>query len=285
MKTKKQNSLIAVLTVTLVLFIAACKKDVSTVSPVAAKVTGIKLTANDKFGSIITDNNGRTLYFFAIDATGTSGCNGGCALTWTPYYVETPVIGTGLLATDFATTTRTDGSKQTTYKGWPIYYYSGDKNAGDVNGDAIGSTWFVAKADYTVMLANAQLVGKDGVQYTSLSKAGTEISQYITDPSGRTLYTFSPDKFNVNNYTKADFSNDAIWPIYSVNAVLSIPSILDKTQFAIITVFGKTQLAYKGWPLYYYGGDAAVRGSTKGVSVPVPGVWPIVNSNSTVAPF
>lgn len=285
MKTKKQNRLITVLAVILVLFSTACKKNAVVVSPVAAKVTGIQLTANTKFGSILTDNNTRSLYFFAIDATGSSGCNGSCALTWLPFYVETPVIGTGLLATDFATITRTDGSKQTSYKGWPMYYFSGDANAGDVNGDAVGTTWFVAKADYTVMLANAQLLGRDGVQYTSLSKAGTEISQYITDPTGRTLYAFSPDKFKVNNYTKADFSNDAVWPIYIVNSVLSIPSILDKTQFAIITVFGKTQLTYKGWPLYYFGADAAVRGSTKGVSVPVPGVWPITNLNSTVAPF
>ncbi|WP_299290628.1 hypothetical protein [uncultured Mucilaginibacter sp.] len=283
MKLNKQPRLATAIALVLVLFTTACKKTAT--SPTAPLVvTGVQLTANDKFGNVLTDNNGKTLYFFAMDVSGTSACNDGCALTWLPFYKDAPTIGTGLTATDFATITRADGSKQNTYKGWPIYYYTGDAKAGDVTGDGLEKLWFVAKADYTVMLGNAQLVGKDGVQYTSLSKPGKEISQYLTDAYGRTLYAFTPDKFKKNNYTKADFSNDAIWPIYKVDAVQSVPSILDKTQFDVITVFGKTQLVYKGWPMYYYISDNGVRGGTTGVSVPSPGVWPIVNLNSPVAP-
>ena len=50
-----------------------------------------------------------------------------------------------------------------------------------------------------------------------------------------------------------------------------------------IDVYGKTQLTYKGWPLYYFGQDAN-RGDNKGISFPAPGVWPIANTETTIAP-
>jgi predicted lipoprotein with Yx(FWY)xxD motif len=48
-----------------------------------------------------------------------------------------------LNANDFRTIRREDGKMQTTYKNWPIYYYSGDQNAGDTNGDGKDGLWVV----------------------------------------------------------------------------------------------------------------------------------------------
>lgn len=273
------------LAIILMICFASCKKDSSsTDNNTPAPVTGVMLNSSGNFGSIMTDNNGRSLYFFAIDANGSSGCTDGCAVLWPAFYKENPSIGTGLTASDFGVITRADGSKQTTYKGWPLYYYQNDTKAGDVNGDKIGNTWFVAKADYTVMLANTQLVGNNGTQYNSQMQPGQGITQLITDATGRTLYAFSPDKYNKNTFTKSDFSNNAVWPVYEMASIQSIPSVLDKTQFSVIDVFGKKQLVYKGWPLYYFGNDQMVRGSTKGVSVPQPGVWSVTNASTAVAP-
>jgi predicted lipoprotein with Yx(FWY)xxD motif len=42
--------------------------------------------------------------------------------------------------------------------------------------------------------------------------------------------------------------------------------------FASINLYGKHQLTYKGWPLYYFGGDTKIRGSTKGITIPTPGM-------------
>jgi len=282
MNTLRTKHLLIACTLLLSLFGASCKKssDDQTTGPIV--VTGIQLTNNSKFGSIITDNNGRSLYFFAIDANGSSGCTNGCLVAWPAFYKENPSVGTGLLATDFSVITRADGAKQTTYKGWPLYYYAGDSKTGDTNGDAVDNTWFIAKADYTVMLAQTQLVGNDGANYTSQGLAGTEQSQYITDANGRTLYLFTRDTFKANKFSNNDATHDAIWPMFNVAAIQSIPSILDKSQFDLITVFGKTQLTYKGHPLYYFGQDNAVRGNTKGVSFPTPGaaVWKITNSGT-----
>lgn len=286
MKTKKLNYALVTALAAIVMMGIACKKSSAPeVTNQPAAVTGLQLSSNAKFGTIITDNNGMAVYFFSKDAAAASTCVDGCAVTWPPFYKENPTLGTGLSATDFGVITRTDGTKQTTYKGWPLYHFANDKAAGDTNGDAVANLWAVAKADYTVMFGNAQLVGHDGAQYTETGIAGAVTSQYITDASGHTLYMFSRDTHNTNVFTKADLSNNAVWPMFEVSAVGSIPTVLgDKTLFTTITAAGKTQLVYKGHPLYLFGQDALTRGNTKGVSFPTPGaaVWKIANTNTVV---
>jgi predicted lipoprotein with Yx(FWY)xxD motif len=260
--------------------LASCKKSNETTSPTTPETPNpsLQLATSATFGSIFTDGNGKSLYFFAIDATGESGCSGNCAVTWPVYYAGSETAPAGIAAADLATITRADGTKQTTFKGWPMYYYAGDTKKSDLNGDGIGGTWFVAKPDYSVVFANKQLVGHDGKNYTADSKEGTGATLYMTDAAGRTLYAFAPDTFNKNNFTKADLSNNAVWPIFE-SEVLNVPSVLKKDFMVQINSVGKKQLTYKGHPLYYFGNDAR-RGDTKGVSFPAPGVWPVITLNT-----
>ena len=264
----------------------SCKKNSgnNTTTPPATNPTGVVLTSNSTFGNIITDNKGRALYFFFSDAGAGSACTGDCLVAWPAFYEDNLSIGTGLNAGDFGTITRSDGKKQSTFKGWPLYYFQSDAKPGDVNGDKVGNLWAVAKADYTVMVASGQLVGADGNNYTDQGVAGTGTSQYLTDPIGRTIYTFSKDVANTNTFTKSDLSNDPVWPMFQVSTIGSIPSVLSKDQFSIITVFGKSQLVCKGRPLYYFGQDNATKGSTKGVSFPTAGaaIWKVINSTTPV---
>jgi predicted lipoprotein with Yx(FWY)xxD motif len=282
MKTKSLSSYIVASLMVFVLLSTSCKKHNTDPVVPPVKVTGLQLTTNAKLGAIITDNTGKSVYFFSKDAAATSACVGACSVTWPPFYQATPTLGTGLSSADFGTITRTDGTMQTTYKGWPLYYYSLDVNAGDTNGDAFANFWAIAKADYSVMFSNAQLIGLDGAQYSDQGVAGAAVSQYLTDPAGRTLYMFSKDTHNTNTFTKADLSNNTVWPVNEVAAIGSIPTVFDKTLFTTISVYGKTQLVFKGHPLYQFGQDAATRGNTKGVSFPTPGsaIWKVVNSNT-----
>jgi predicted lipoprotein with Yx(FWY)xxD motif len=39
--------------------------------------------------------------------------------------------------------TRTDGTQQVTLDGHPLYHFSGDKAAGDTNGNGFGGIWHV----------------------------------------------------------------------------------------------------------------------------------------------
>lgn len=244
---------------------------------------GLQLVANTTFGTVLSDTKGRTLYFFANDADGSSNCNGQCEITWPAYYDADHTSNKDLNPEDIGVITRADGKKQSTYKGWPLYYYAPDNKVGDVKGDGVGGIWFAGKSDYTIMIANTQLIGADGNKYKDELTLGEGITPYFTNGSGRTLYAFTPDTFNKNTYTNEDFSNDAVWPIYKVEEIKSVPSVIKKDLFTVIDVFGRKQITYKGRPLYYFGQDAK-RGETKGISVPRPGVWPIVNLKTSEAP-
>ena len=242
----------------------------------------VKLSDNATLGKILTDAEGMSLYFFSKDQQGGSDCTGGCVDTWPIFHVEDLDLGEGLSAADFGEITRGDGSKQTTYKGWPLYYYNMDNAAGDTNGDDVNNVWYVAKPDYSLMYAREQLVGHDGNNYLDDYTVGDGETSYIVDIDGRTLYTFANDTNGQNNFTAADFSNNGVWPIAEIT-LDQVPSILDKDEFGTIDVHGRTQLTYSGWPLYYFGQDAE-RGDNKGVSFPAPGVWPIVNVDTPMAP-
>lgn len=257
--------------------LTACKQDTATTPLPDVQLNGTTL------GNVLTDQAGKTLYFFANDASGQSACAGPCLTVWPVFYKENPSLSTGLNAADFSTLTRADGSRQTAYRGWPLYYYQSDVKAGDVLGENVNQRWFVAKTDYSILIGSGQLVGNDGKSYTKDYKEGTGNTLYLTDGTGKTLYAFANDKRGKNNYTKDDLSNNANWPLFE-GSLKSIPSALKTADFATITVAGRTQITYKGWPLYYFGADAGQRGSTKGVSVPRPGVWPIVYADSPEAP-
>jgi predicted lipoprotein with Yx(FWY)xxD motif len=264
--------------------INSCSKSTYGNTPPPPPAISFQIKTDSHFGSIIVDSNGNTLYFFSLDAGDSSACTGSCITAWPAAYVTNPTFGTGLKDSDFSTINRSDGSKQTTYKGWPLYTFTGDKAPGQITGDGIKNIFFVAKPDYTVMLANNQLVGNDGVKYDSTYKPGVGVTQYLTDDHGITLYSFSLDKADSNKFTKSDFSNDSFFPIVQVTSTQNVPSILNKSMLGTITVFGKTQLTFKGWPVYRFGADSLQRGNTRGVSVPTPGFWPLMGAYSPEAP-
>ncbi|MBE7175269.1 MAG: hypothetical protein INR69_02625 [Mucilaginibacter polytrichastri] len=261
----------------------ACKKNDSTPDPdpVNDPKTGVLLGSNSTFGQVLTDSSGRSLYFFAPDVQGESACTGNCEVIWPPFHTSATISVEGLNAADFGTINRADGSKQTTYKGWPLYYYQSDAAAGEIKGDKVGNVWFVAKPDYSVMIGRTQLVGNDGKNYTGQLQEGTGASTFITDDRGRTLYAFSPDHKNKNNFTREDFSNNAIWPIYE-GTPAKVPSVLNAADFSETDVFGKKQISFKGWPTYYFGPDAMKQGVTKGVSIPN---WQIMYGELAAAPL
>ena len=247
----------------------------------------IQLKSSSTLGSYLTDSEGNTLYYFSNDAAGENTCTGGCATVWPIFFeasLTADMLGEGLSIDDFSSVTSASG-QQTTYKGWPLYYYapSGVREpANQTTGEAVGGIWFVAKPDYSIMISNSQLVGQDGKSYKGDYTEGTEKVLYFVDAEGRTLYSFNFDKKNDNNFTNGDGAHDAVWPIYA-ETMANVPSTLDKTLFGTIDVSGQKQITYKGWPLYYFGNDSE-RGDNKGVSVPTPGIWPVVTKDADEAP-
>ncbi len=94
-------------------------------------------------GNYLVDGQGRTLYYFTKDAPGASITAGPVAANWPAFYAGTIAVPSNLDATDFGMIMRADGSKQTTFKGWPLYYFAKDMVAGDMKGQKVISSWFV----------------------------------------------------------------------------------------------------------------------------------------------
>jgi hypothetical protein len=64
------------------------------------------------------------------------------------------------VASDLGTITRSDGTKQVTYDGHPLYYFAGDSGAGTATGqgsDGFGAKWWLvspAGADVTASVSS-----------------------------------------------------------------------------------------------------------------------------------
>ncbi len=97
-----------------------------------------------KLGDFLVDAKGMSLYLYTKDTPNTSVCYDKCATAWPPLLTEgTPAVGEGIDAAKLGTTTRTDGTKQVTFNGWPLYYYIKDTKAGDVVGQGVGTVWYL----------------------------------------------------------------------------------------------------------------------------------------------
>ena len=119
----------------------------SSATPSAAPAAMLKIDQTS-LGSVLTNVQGFTVYWFAKDTATNSACSGACAAAWPP------VIGMPRAASGFKLTgklgeiKRADGSMQATYDGHPLYLFAGDSKPGQVNGNAIngfGALWYAIK--------------------------------------------------------------------------------------------------------------------------------------------
>jgi predicted lipoprotein with Yx(FWY)xxD motif len=103
-------------------------------------------TANSRFGRILVDAEGMTLYMFDPDKRGRSTCAGQCLEAWPPF--EGPAnAGPGADDSLLGTTQAADGSTMATYNRWPLYYWVKDTKPGDVTGQAVEDVWWVVGPD------------------------------------------------------------------------------------------------------------------------------------------
>jgi predicted lipoprotein with Yx(FWY)xxD motif len=92
--------------------------------------------------SVVTNAQGLTLYSFAPDTATASKCTGACAQIWPPL-IGPAAAGQGVTGT-LGTITRSDGSKQATYNGHPLYTYAADTGPGQAKGNGLdvdGGVW------------------------------------------------------------------------------------------------------------------------------------------------
>jgi predicted lipoprotein with Yx(FWY)xxD motif len=111
-------------------------------------------TATTSVGTVVVDGAGKTVYEYDKDTkgSGTSACYAGCDGLWPAVTASgTPTL-TGVTGT-VGTITRTDGTKQVTLNGRPLYTYAGDAAAGDATGQGYLGIWWVVAPDGSEMTA------------------------------------------------------------------------------------------------------------------------------------
>jgi predicted lipoprotein with Yx(FWY)xxD motif len=148
------------------LLVAACSSAAATPSSTtpasgtsgSASTTATVITTHaGSAGSFLTNGSGRAVYLWTKDAKNMSDCSGACAGAWPPV----PATGTvtasgGAQASDLGMITRSDGTKQVTYDGHPLYYFAGDTGPGQVTGqgsDGFGAKWWLVAPSGTQITA------------------------------------------------------------------------------------------------------------------------------------
>ena len=113
-------------------------------SPAATKSVAKEGTVESLGKTVLTNNAGRTLYSLSAETKGRFICTGSCLNLWHPLVVPAGTKPTG--PAKLATIKRPDGRTQVTFKGRPLYRFSGDTKPGQANGEGFKDvgTWHAA---------------------------------------------------------------------------------------------------------------------------------------------
>ncbi|MCH2511333.1 MAG: CHRD domain-containing protein [Dehalococcoidia bacterium] len=229
--------------------------------------TSAVLNANENgaLGTILTDENGNSLYLFTRDERGDSSCTGGCALAWPPLLtIDHPVAGDGLTEDRIGTISRGDGVKQVTYNGRPVYYFADDEKPGDAMGQDRGRVWFVVTTDGGPVYTNAPV---------NAAETG-ELGTILTDASGRTLYLFDRDEPKI---ATCSGGCALAWPpLITVDFPAPGEGVSGARIGTTAREDGSLQVTFDGNPLYYFAndekpGDATGQGRGE--------VWFVINNS------
>jgi predicted lipoprotein with Yx(FWY)xxD motif len=120
----------------------------------------VQVSKDANLGDILVDGKGMTLYLFTKDQANVSNCYDQCAANWPPLQVaagKDASAGQGVTG-KLGAIDRTDGSRQVTYNGLPLYYYIKDTKAGDTTGQNVGQVWFIVHP--TDAAAGAQMAAE-----------------------------------------------------------------------------------------------------------------------------
>jgi predicted lipoprotein with Yx(FWY)xxD motif len=235
----------------------------ATAGPAAASGVTIS-TRSTSLGLILVNGRGRTVYLFTRDTFKHSNCGSTCAKTWSRVLTSSaPHAGTGATQSKLGETS----AHQVTYNGHPLYYYVGDKAAGQTNGQGRSSfkgRWWVLSPQGTAGTG------------TTIHLTQTSLGNVIAGPHGRTVYLLTADSRNHSTCYSTCARN---WPPLITTGKPHVGSGLNSSLLGTaLRTNGTRQVTYNGHPLYYFSGDTAA-GQTNGEGLfAFGGYWYAVNA-------
>lgn len=237
-------------------------------------------------GSVVTDSAGAALYRFDKDTAQPprSTCDGACATTWPPVPADDAKASAGIDQGALGEVERSDGTRQLTIAGWPVYRYAKDTEAGEAKGEGVGGTWHAVapdgkkaadkkaadgKADGSGT-AGSGMAGSGMAGHSAAGKTGDSLSlaadaklgKVLVDAQGRTLYRFDKDSAWPMKFGCLDACLNTWKPAAPVEKekASGIPADL---VGSVKRPDGSQQLTIDCWPVYLFTGDTAP-GQTNG---------------------
>ena len=204
----------------------------------------VRIADHPTYGKLLTDSTGRSLYIQARDVpnTGAVATLGEVGRFYPPFYAESVSAGGGINVSEFGYLTRADGQRQTTFRGWPLYYYINDREPGDAKSQGANNITFLAKPDYTVMV-----------------RENTTSGIYLSDTTGAALLVRDGDGI-------ADPAPG--YAPFRASPVVAPAPLVQAGDFAeTVAPSGERQTTYRGQPLFAYTGQGrpgAISGDTDG---------------------
>jgi predicted lipoprotein with Yx(FWY)xxD motif len=100
-----------------------------------SKTVAGEATAPSLHKTVLTNTKGLTLYTLVGETNGKFICTGACLKAWPPLLVAAGTKPTGPVK--LSTIKRPEGKTQVTFKGMPVYTFSGDSKKGEANGEGL----------------------------------------------------------------------------------------------------------------------------------------------------
>lgn len=121
----------------------------STASPPGGGTAGAAAdlrTTSSSLGQIVVDGKGMSVYFFTNDTkdSGKSACTDPCVALWPAVTTTSDAPKAEGVTGTLGTITTSDGKKQVTLNGLPLYNYVEDKAPGDIKGQGFNNLWYLA---------------------------------------------------------------------------------------------------------------------------------------------
>jgi predicted lipoprotein with Yx(FWY)xxD motif len=224
------------------------------------------VTINGKSETVLTDAQGKTLYYFTPDTASTTACTKSCADNWPPLLVTgsaSPTSATSLPGTLSMQTTA--NGNQVAYNGHFLYTFAGDSGPGQTKGQGLFGKWFVVTPD----LASGNTSTGSGSNSTPVVKTSTatvsgKSETILTDAQGKTLYYFTPDTATTSACTGSCAQN---WPpLLSTGSGTPTSATTLSGKLTVQTTANGSQIEYNGHLLYTFAADSAP-GQTNGQGV------------------
>lgn len=231
-------------------------------------------------GSVVTDSAGATLYRFDKDTAKppTSRCDGDCATAWPVVPADDASASAGIDAAMLGSVLRSDGTRQLTLGGWPVYRYAKDGGPGEAKGEGVGGTWHALASDgkKAIDKKGAETAGNTGETGDAGNTGNTEnsdnaeeggksagelsvsadakLGKILVDGQGRTLYRFDKDSAWPMKFGCLGACLDTWNPAAAVDKS-KVSGIKSQLVGSVKRPDGTEQLTIDCWPVYLFTGD------------------------------